>query len=89
MSDEINILHQAWTGSLTVVAALFGFVGKRIVDKVDETAEALVRHEKEDVGKYATVEQLSHLYDRTESGFRDLRTDLSEIKNILINRAHL
>jgi hypothetical protein len=91
MADEFNIFHASWTGGLTVVAALFGFVGKRFISRVDSIEDDLRKHKLEDVSKYATTDALTRVHDRidasirtAEDNFRELRTGISEIKTLLI-----
>lgn len=95
MADDLNIFHASVTGVLTATTVFFGFIGKRFVGKVDETATSLAQHEKDDIGKYATVDSLQRVHERidqsvrsAEDNFRELRNGIGEIKTLLINGVH-
>lgn len=98
MQDDItlmNILHATVTSALVVVVSFTSFIGRRFVAKVDCTAEALAQHEKDDIGKYATMDQLQRVHSRiddsiktAEDNFRELRKAASDIKDLLINGVH-
>ena len=95
MIEDPGAVHEVVTGMTTVATILFGFIGRRFIGKVDDTADALARHEKEDIGKYATVDQLQRVHDRIDDGvkssaenFKELRDNVGEIKTLLINGGH-
>ena len=105
MSDEATQIIQVSTtpgtilgvvsGVTAVVSAVTGFLVKRLINKVDDTAEALAKHEKEDIGKYATADQLQRVHERidesiktAEGNFKELRDNVGEIKTILIHGVH-
>ena len=94
MNEDIGTFHQLVTGMTTVATVFFAFIGRRFIGKVDETAEALTKHEKDDIGKYATVDQLTRVHTRidesvrsSEDNFRELRNAAGEIKTLLIQGA--
>lgn len=95
MADETNIVLGIATGMTAAATGFIGFIGRRFISKVDATEARLAQHEKDDIGKYATVEQLTRVHDRidkavqaTEEGFRETRNGIGEIKTLLIQGAH-
>lgn len=94
MAEDVSYLHAIMTGGSMAVTGTFAFFAKRFIGKVDETAAELAKHKLEDVSKYATGEQLVLVHQRidesrksVEDGFKELRTSLDGIRNILINNA--
>ncbi len=94
MPEDLNSLHAAVTGATSIGLTFFWFVMRRFVNKVDDTALALSKHEKEDIGKYATMDSLARVHKRiddsvhtAEANFREMRQGIGEIKNLLINGA--
>ncbi len=78
-----------------MIAAFFGFMGKRLITKIDATAADLAEHKLEDVNKYAPTEAITLVHKRiddsvktAEENFRELRNGIGEIKTILINGGH-
>ena len=95
MSEDAGSIHQVITGMTTVATIFIGFVGRRFIGKVDDTADALAKHEKDDIGKYATMDQLTRVHTRidesmkaSDEGFREVRDGINGIKDILINKKH-
>jgi hypothetical protein len=95
MADDLNTIHAAITGVIGAAVTFFGFTGKRFIEKVDRTDEKMIQHEKDDMGKYATVDQLARVHERidasvrnAEDNFREMRQGIGEIKTILINGVH-
>jgi len=92
MTDNLNEIHAAVTGITVATLPIIGWLMKRFIKKVDDTAEALSRHEKEDIGKYATNDQLARVHDRIDesinvaaTNFKELRDNIGDIKNLLIS----
>ena len=95
MADDFNYIHAALTGGMMAVTGFFAFISKRFIGKVDATEARLTQHEKDDIGKYATMDSLNTVHARinesvrtAEENFRELRNGIGEIKTILIQGTH-
>lgn len=67
------VFHEMITGVVTATTVFFAFIGRRFINKVDKTGDAVLllaerinQHEKDDIGKYATVDQLQRVHDRID-----------------------
>lgn len=90
-AEEVNIFNLSMMGAFTMSMAFFGFISKRFINKVDATSDRLAQHEKDDIGKYATIDQLSRVHNRIDSmqestitGFKETQQGLEEIKMLLL-----
>lgn len=95
LSYAVSIIHAVITGATSIGVMVLGFAGKRFIAKVDGTDARLTQHEKDDVGKYATIDQLTRVHSRiddfdqkNQENFREVRQGIDGIKNILLNGAH-
>lgn len=77
MENGENV-HATVTGILSVITAVMGFFGARLVKQVDKNTEELSHHRIEDAGKYATnadvKESLARIHDRIDGMADDIKT---------------
>lgn len=92
MNEDLNMIHAGITGVIGAFTTLLGFFGYRVVNQVDQNTKDIATHKVDDAGKYATNDQLARVHERIDESIKtsaentkEVRADIGEIKNLLIN----
>lgn len=99
MSDGSISTGEVFIGIISGMSAIgipfMGWLGNRLVKKIDKTSDDLAAHEKESTRTFATNAQLDRVHQRidesdkkADGNFKEMRDKMDEIKTLLINGVH-